>query len=153
MLPLAAGLRRGWQRCAAQAAVCRSLASSSSSGKEQEDAERAPAATGSSKASQLADQKQAGVDVLAEGAPRRYFQLIGDPRTGVADDTTQDIFGDIQVEHVWHQESNQVNWFRYSRTAEATPHMYMDARLSDHSKNLMYLLRAKDPQRCVRESV
>ena len=152
MLPLAAGLRRGWQRCAAAtapAAVCRSF--TSSSGKEEEEG-GAPTKS-SSKSSRLADQQQKGVDVLAEGAPRRYFQLIGDPRTGVADDTTHDIFGDIQVEHVWHQESNEVNWFRYSRTAEATPHMYMDARLSDHSKNLMYLLRAKDPQRCVRESV
>ena len=149
MLPLAAGLRRGWQplvRAATPAAVCRAL--TSSSGKE-EDNEPQQSSPSSSKPSQLADQQRqhAGVDVLAEGAPRRYFQLIGDPRTGVADDTTQDIFGDIQVEHVWHQESNQVNWFRYSRTAEGQPHMYMDARLSDHSKNLMYLLRAKDPQR------
>ena len=149
MLPLAAGLRRaGWRRAAAPlTAVCRSFAAASGGEEEQAKAPR-----GASSSSQLPDRRGpsdegAGVDVLAEGAPRRYFQLIGDPRTGVADDTTQDIFGDIQVQHVWHQESNQVNWFRYSRAAEGQPHSYMDARLSDHSKNLMYLLRAKDPER------
>jgi hypothetical protein len=29
--------------------------------------------------------------------------------------------------------------------------MYLDSRLSDHSKNLLYLLRAKDPDRCGRQ--
>lgn len=49
---------------------------------------------------------------------------------------------------MWHQSSNEVSWFRYAVAGkQLLPAMHMDARLSDHSKNHMYLLRAKDPQR------
>lgn len=88
------------------------------------------------------------------------LQLIGDPRTGVADDTTTAPFtNDLQVEHLWSSgtggklwgkrvgqpEDSVIDWFRYSAAGNHLPHMYMDARLSDHSRNLMYLLRCKDP--------
>lgn len=86
-------------------------------------------------------------DAAASSALPRVHQLIGDPRTGIADDTTTAPFGNVQVEWVWRQESNQVNWFRYTNVGDYFPHMYMDSRLSDHSKNLMYMLRAKDPDR------
>jgi hypothetical protein len=80
--------------------------------------------------------------------PSSHTQLIGDPRTGVADDTTTAPFGeDIHTEWIWESQTTGVDWFRYSLAGPALPFMYMDARLSDHSKNLMYLLRAKDPQR------
>lgn len=76
------------------------------------------------------------------------MQLIGDPRTGVADDTTTAPFGDdISVEHVWRSDTKGIDWFRYSLAGDHLPFMYMDARLSDHSKNMMYMLRCKDPQR------
>jgi hypothetical protein len=76
-------------------------------------------------------------------------QLIGDPRTGVADDTTTAPFGeDMYAEWVWSSQATGVDWYRYSlASTQQLPHMYMDSRLSDHSKNLMYLLRCKDPQR------
>jgi hypothetical protein len=74
--------------------------------------------------------------------------LIGDPRTGVADDTTTAPYSkDIQVEHVFEDLKKGTNWFRYSMAGDHLPYMYMDSRLSDHSKNMMYLLRCKDPQR------
>jgi hypothetical protein len=76
------------------------------------------------------------------------LQLIGDPRTGVADDTTTAPFNnDIQVEHVFASDVNGIDWFRYSMAGEQLPYMHMDARLSDHSKNMMYMLRCKDPKR------
>lgn len=81
--------------------------------------------------------------------------MIGDPRTGVADDTTTAPFSnDIKVEHLIEvpprrEGQDSTHWFRYSMAGAALPHMYMDSRLSDHSKNLMYLLRAKDPARSV----
>eukprot|EP00877_Chromochloris_zofingiensis_P009545 jgi/Chrzof1/4844/Cz15g01100.t1 len=92
-------------------------------------------------------------DAAASSALPRVHQLIGDPRTGIADDTTTAPFGNVQVEWVWRQESNQVNWFRYTNVGDYFPHMYMDSRLSDHSKNLMYMLRAKDPDRWTIEAL
>lgn len=87
-------------------------------------------------------------DAAAEGLPVRVHQLIGDPRTGVADDTTQPLHGDLAVEWIWSQEKTGTDWYRYSLAGrDQLPNMHMDARLSDHSKNLMYLLRCKDPQR------
>ncbi|WIA08767.1 hypothetical protein OEZ85_008190 [Tetradesmus obliquus] len=90
-----------------------------------------------------------GFDAAEEGAPVAVHQLIGDPRTGVADDTTTSPWGaDVSMEWVWSHPASGVDWFRYSMAGpDQLPHMYMDARLSDHSKNLMYLLRCKDPQR------
>ena len=89
-------------------------------------------------------------DAAVEGRPVRVHQLIGDPRTGIADDTTQPLHGDLSVEWIWHQDVNSVDWYRYSLAGrDQLPNMHMDSRLSDHSKNLMYLLRCKDPARCV----
>jgi hypothetical protein len=90
-----------------------------------------------------------GFDAAEEGAPVAVHQLIGDPRTGIADDTTTSPWGaDVSMQWVWSSASNGVDWFRYSLAGpDQLPHMYMDSRLSDHSKNLMYLLRCKDPQR------
>lgn len=87
-------------------------------------------------------------DAAEGGLPVRLHQLIGDPRTGVADDTTQQLHGDLSIEWIWHQTTNDVHWYRYSLAGrEQLPNMHMDSRLSDHSKNLMYLSRCKDPQR------
>lgn len=46
---------------------------------------------------------------------------------------------------VGKREGEVIDWFRYSRAGDHLPHMYMDARLSDHSRNMMYMLRCKDP--------
>lgn len=88
-------------------------------------------------------------DAAAAGAPLRVHQLIGDPRTGVADDTTTAPWGpDVSVEWVWSSPATGVDWYRYSKAGpDQLPFMYMDARLSDHSKNELYLLRCKDPAR------
>jgi hypothetical protein len=86
--------------------------------------------------------------IADEGAPLTVNQLIGDPRTGIADDTTTAPWGDMSMEHVWYQEDSEVNWYRYSIAGpDQLPHMYIDSRLSDHTKNLIYILRAKDPNR------
>ncbi len=92
----------------------------------------------------LSDLQQSG-DFAA--LPPRVHQLIGDPRTGVADDTTTNPFGSVEVEQIWTQDQQELTWYRYTYGAEHMPNMHRDSRLSDHSKNLMYVLRAKDPRR------
>jgi hypothetical protein len=87
-------------------------------------------------------------DAARASQPVRLHQLIGDPRTGVADDTTQALHGDLSLQWIWHQTSTDVSWYRYAIAGpDQLPYMHMDSRLSDHSKNLMYLLRCKDPER------
>lgn len=87
-------------------------------------------------------------DAAEQGRPVRTHALVGDPRTGVADDTTQPLHGDLSVEWIWHQQTTETSWYRYALAGrDQLPNMHMDARLSDHSKNLLYLLRCKDPQR------
>lgn len=94
------------------------------------------------------DESQA-FDAAAASSPYSVHQLIGDPRTGIADDTTTAPWGeDVAVEWVWSDPNKGVEWYRYSQAGPSIlPFMYMDSRLSDHSKNLMYMLRCKDPQR------
>lgn len=87
------------------------------------------------------------VDVALGNVPRKVLQLIGDPRTGVADDTTTAPFGDMSVDMIWHQPSNEVMWFKYAWAGSMVKDSHRDGRLSEQSKNLMYLLRAKDPAR------
>jgi hypothetical protein len=48
------------------------------------------------------------LDLALHHAPKKVFELIGDPRTGVADDVSTNPFGDITVDMVWHQLSNEV---------------------------------------------
>jgi hypothetical protein len=81
--------------------------------------------------------------------PPLYLQPAGDPRTGIADDTTTTPWGDdVTVEWIWSSDATGVDWYRYSMAGpDQLPFMYMDSRLSDHSKNLMYMLRCKDPSR------
>ncbi len=56
--------------------------------------------------------QQAGLSDLAlANAPKQVFELIGDPRSGVADDTTYNPFGGVTVEMVHHQPSNEVYWY------------------------------------------
>ncbi|KXZ45193.1 hypothetical protein GPECTOR_57g483 [Gonium pectorale] len=86
-------------------------------------------------------------DLVAENAPRRVFELIGDPRSGIADDTTTSPFGEVTVDMIHHQQSNEVYWFKYEFAGGMARCGHRDARLSDYSRNLMYLMRAKDPQR------
>lgn len=50
----------------------------------------------------------AQTDLALRNAPKQVFELIGDPRTGVADDVTKNPFGEISVDMVWHQLSNEV---------------------------------------------
>lgn len=80
-------------------------------------------------------------------APRKVFQLIGDPRTGIADDTSTNPFGEITCEMLWHQVTNEVYWYRYEFAGNLMKEGHRDTRLTDYTKNLIYILRAKDPQR------
>lgn len=89
---------------------------------------------------------QADVDLAMENAPAQVLELIGDPRSGVADDVTRNSFGSVTVDMVHHQASNEVYWYKYEFAGEASREAHRDARLSEYSKNLMYLLRAKDPK-------
>lgn len=50
-----------------------------------------------------------GMDLALRNAPKQVFELIGDPRTGVADDVTKNPFGETTVDMVWHQLSNEVS--------------------------------------------
>ncbi len=79
-------------------------------------------------------------------APRRALELVGDPRTGIADDTTTAPLGAPTAEFVHQNTSNLVSWYRYAVAGkDVLPFMHMDPRLSEHSKNMMYLLRAARP--------
>jgi len=92
-------------------------------------------------------------DAALAGAAPRAHRLIGDPRTGIADDTTERCpstaaGNDVSVELMWTQERPGVTeWYRYSPFVRQQPLMRRDARLSDHSRNLVYLLRCADPSR------
>lgn len=95
--------------------------------------------------------KTAGSDQLSdlalENAPVKILELIGDPRTGVADDVTTDSLGSVTCDLVHHQDSNEVYWYKYEFAAEQLQQTHRDGRLSEYAKNLMYILRAKDPDR------
>lgn len=93
--------------------------------------------------------KALGLDLAMLNAPRRVFHLIGDPRTGLADDVTSGSMGEITVDMVHHQLSNEVYWYRYEfdGNSAAAAESHRDSRLSEHAKNLLYILRAKDPAR------
>lgn len=88
------------------------------------------------------------LDLAARNAPTKTLQLIGDPRTGVADDTTQPLGSGVSVQPIYLNEATNVQWYRYTMNGERLNQCHRDGRLSDHSKNLMYILRAKDPVRC-----
>lgn len=81
-------------------------------------------------------------------APKKVFELIGDPRSGVADDVRSNAFGEITVDMLHHQLSNEVYWYKYEFSGNAMVESHRNARLSEHAKNTMYVLRAKDPERC-----
>ena len=136
LLEMSLFLLRGLSRPACREALpAAARALSSASGKGANDPDGGP------------DSLQA-YDAAEAGRPVRVHQLIGDPRTGVADDTTQPLNGEMSIEWIWTQNSTDTNWYRYALAGrDQLPNMHMDARLSDHSKNLMYLLRCKDPQR------
>ncbi len=51
---------------------------------------------------------------------------------------------------VHHQLSNEVYWFKYEFAGGQLRGSHRDSRLSDYTKNLMYLMRAKDPKRYAR---
>eukprot|EP00878_Enallax_costatus_P042319 GHUV01049594.1.p1 GENE.GHUV01049594.1~~GHUV01049594.1.p1 ORF type:complete len:144 (-),score=29.23 GHUV01049594.1:208-639(-) len=94
------------------------------------------------------DNESVPFDAAVASAPPMVHQLIGDPRTGIADDTTTAPWGDdVSVEWVYSDPEQGVDWYRYSEAGPMLQYMYMDSRLSDHSKNLMYMLRCKDPAR------
>ena len=82
-----------------------------------------------------------------QNAPQQVFELIGDPRSGLADNVTSNAFGEITVDMVHHQLSNEVFWYKYEFAGNMLRETRRDARLSEHAKNLIYILRAKDPQR------
>eukprot|EP00798_Chlamydomonas_sp_ICE-L_P000059 gene59-12878_t len=94
-------------------------------------------------------QKAAVTDDLAfQNAPQQVFELIGDPRTGVADDVSRPSpFGEMSVDMIHQQSSNEVYWYKYEFAGGAVKESHRNSRLSDASKNLMYILRAKDPNR------
>ncbi|EFJ42573.1 hypothetical protein VOLCADRAFT_107208 [Volvox carteri f. nagariensis] len=86
-------------------------------------------------------------DLLSQNAPQRVLQLIGDPRSGIADDTITNPFGEVTVDMVHYQPSNEVYWFKYEFAGAQMHGSHRDARLSDYTRNLMYIMRAKDPKR------
>jgi len=86
-------------------------------------------------------------------APTKVLELIGDPRSGLADDVTHNPFGEITVDLIHHQFSNEVYWYKYEYAGNVLRETHRDARLSEHSKNLMYILRAKDPRRWTIEAL
>nr|8A22_Yc Chain Yc, mS109 [Polytomella magna]8APN_Yc Chain Yc, mS109 [Polytomella magna]8APO_Yc Chain Yc, mS109 [Polytomella magna] len=92
-------------------------------------------------------------NIAIRNAPQKVFQLIGDPRSGVADDVTHNPFGEITVEMVWHQLKNEVYWYRYEFAGQTTEQSHRDSRLSDYTKNLIYLLRAKNPRKWTIEAL
>jgi hypothetical protein len=47
---------------------------------------------------------------------------------------------------VHYQPSNEVYWYRYALAADQTMASHRDGRLSDYARNLLYVLRATDPQ-------
>jgi hypothetical protein len=83
-----------------------------------------------------------------QNAPKKVFELIGDPRSGLADDVRANPFGEITVDLLHHQLSNEVFWYRYEFAGNMLQETHRDARLSEHAKNTIYILRAKDPRRC-----
>ncbi len=83
-----------------------------------------------------------------KNAPRQVFELIGDPRSGLADDVTRPApFGEMTVDMAHHQLSNEVYWYKYEFAGNVMQETHRDCRLSEYSKNLMYILRAKNPTR------
>ena len=90
-----------------------------------------------------------GLDLAMRNAPKRVFHLIGDPRSGLADDVTSGTMGEITVDMVHHQLSNEVFWYKYEfdGNSAAAQDSHRDARLSEHAKNLLYIMRAKDPSK------
>jgi hypothetical protein len=80
----------------------------------------------------------------------RAAAAAGDPRTGVADDTTQPLGSGVCVQPVYLNEETNVQWYRYTLDGDKLNQCHRDGRLSDHAKNLMYILRAKAPARCAR---
>lgn len=96
----------------------------------------------------MADPRSASApsdDLAMANAPKRVLALIGDPRTGVADDTSNNPFGDVTVDMIHHSLTNEVYWFKYEFSGQSVSATHRNGRLSDYSKNLMYLLRASDP--------
>eukprot|EP00967_Tisochrysis_lutea_P030981 scaffold36469_cov21-Tisochrysis_lutea.AAC.1 len=51
-----------------------------------------------------------------------------------------------------YQPSNEVYWYKYELYGNQMKEGHRDSRLSEYSKNLMYLLRAKDPSRVLHGS-
>lgn len=109
---------------------------------------RAPQQTGPTRAAPSLITPAAVPDLAKENAPTQVLELIGDPRSGVADDVTHNPFGGVTVDMVHYQPSNEVYWYKYEFAGGQTKGAHRDGRLSEYSKNLMYLLRAKDPARC-----
>lgn len=86
-------------------------------------------------------------DLALENAPVKVLHLIGDPRTGIADDVGSNPFGQVTVDMVHHQSSNEVYWYKYEYAADQNKQGHRNGRLSEYSRNLMYILRAKNPQK------
>jgi hypothetical protein len=93
------------------------------------------------------DQREWHSSLAMQNAPKRIFELIGDPRSGLADNVTNNPFGDLTVDMIHHQFSNEVYWYKYEFAGNMLRETHRDARLSEHAKNNMYILRAKDPKR------
>jgi hypothetical protein len=88
-----------------------------------------------------------GTNWALRNVPSKVFHLIGDPRTGVADDTTRKPFGETTVDLLHEQFRSQVSWYKYEFAGNELAESHRDGRLSDYARNLLYVLRAKDPAR------
>ncbi|GAX83368.1 hypothetical protein CEUSTIGMA_g10793.t1 [Chlamydomonas eustigma] len=99
------------------------------------------------------NQREWLTSLAMQNAPKRIFELIGDPRSGLADNVTNNPFGELTVDMIHHQFSNEVYWYKYEFAGNLLKETHRDARLSEHAKNNMYILRAKDPERWTIEAL
>ncbi|KAL6759911.1 hypothetical protein V8C86DRAFT_2563762 [Haematococcus lacustris] len=85
-------------------------------------------------------------DLARANAPTQVLELIGDPRSGVVDDVTRSPAGSsVMVDMIHYQQSNEVYWYKWEQPGDPVVERHRDGRLSELSKNLLYLLRAHNP--------
>lgn len=144
-----------WEACCCSAAAMATSASPRPEAQQQQQqrqgqqrgVDRRPAQLEQASSSDSSPAQRQRLSLAMQNAPRKVFELIGDPRTGLADDVTSNPFGEITVDMVHHQASNEVYWYKYEYAGNMLQETHRDCRLSEQAKNLIYILRAKDPNR------
>lgn len=153
-LPAAVESADGEPCCSAAAMATSATPSARPEGQQQQQrqgqqrgVDRRPAQLEQASSSDSSPAQRQRLSLAMQNAPRKVFELIGDPRTGLADDVTSNPFGEITVDMVHHQASNEVYWYKYEYAGNMLQETHRDCRLSEQAKNLIYILRAKDPNR------